>query len=166
MGNADGRAMLLSGDATHVGIGVAFGKDGAGRDGTVLTVLVGTPPGVPASAPAADGAPAPPSPVPPHHVPATMLEGARISGSPAIVPSDRTKTAILESGRTKLVGTFKLCLTPEGAVSGVAMLKTTGFPAYDTKIMREMKEWRYRPYLLDGQPVPVCTAVTFVYSQR
>ena len=27
-------------------------------------------------------------------------------------------------------------------------------------------EWRYRPYNVNGKAVPVCTAVTFIYSQR
>jgi hypothetical protein len=32
--------------------------------------------------------------------------------------------------------------------------------------MREMRQWAYRPYLINGKPVPVCTAVTFIYSQQ
>ena len=27
-------------------------------------------------------------------------------------------------------------------------------------------EWRYKPYLVNGKAVPVCTAVTFIYSQK
>jgi hypothetical protein len=27
-------------------------------------------------------------------------------------------------------------------------------------------EWRYKPYNVNGKPVPVCTAVTFIYSQK
>jgi hypothetical protein len=48
----------------------------------------------------------------------------------------------------------------------VAPLKTTGFPAYDQKIGREIHTWRYRPFWVDGRPQPVCTAVTFIYSQH
>jgi hypothetical protein len=32
--------------------------------------------------------------------------------------------------------------------------------------MRAMKGWSYRPYLLNGKAVPVCTAVKFIYSQK
>ena len=47
------------------------------------------------------------------------------------------------------------------------MLKSTGFPAYDNKILSKMRgEWRYKPYMVNGKAVPVCTAVTFIYSQK
>jgi protein TonB len=29
-----------------------------------------------------------------------------------------------------------------------------------------MLAWRYYPFLVGGEPTPVCTAVTFIYSQR
>ena len=38
--------------------------------------------------------------------------------------------------------------------------------AYDRKIIGGIYTWRYSPYLINDQPVPVCTAVTFIYSQR
>jgi hypothetical protein len=47
------------------------------------------------------------------------------------------------------------------------MVKSTGFPAYDSKISNTIHgEWRYRPYNVNGKAVPVCTAVTFIYSQH
>jgi outer membrane biosynthesis protein TonB len=95
-----------------------------------------------------------------------MLEGSRIAGEKMITPDDVTKTEINRSGKTRIIGSFKLCLTVGGAIQNVTMLKSTGFPAYDNKILSTMKgTWRYRPYNVNGKPVPVCTAVTFVYSQ-
>jgi hypothetical protein len=45
-------------------------------------------------------------------------------------------------------------------------MKSTGFPAYDETIMSRIRgEWRYRPFQVNGKPVAVCTAVTFIYSQ-
>jgi protein TonB len=46
------------------------------------------------------------------------------------------------------------------------MLKSTGAIAYDRKIEREIYGWRYRPFILNGEPTPVCTTVTYVYSQH
>jgi hypothetical protein len=46
----------------------------------------------------------------------------------------------------------------------VSQIKSTGFPAYDTKLQRGIRTWRYRPYMLDGKAVPVCSAVVFVYT--
>jgi TonB family protein len=94
-----------------------------------------------------------------------MLEGLRISGVKNIVPDDVTKVEIQRSGKTKIIGSFKLCIDANGAVLSVAQLKSTGFSAYDTKIKTAMQAWRYKPYTVNGKPVPVCTAVTFIYSQ-
>jgi hypothetical protein len=48
----------------------------------------------------------------------------------------------------------------------VVPLRSTNIPEYDRKIIREMMTWQYSPFLDHGTPVPVCTAVTFIYSQR
>jgi hypothetical protein len=29
-----------------------------------------------------------------------------------------------------------------------------------------MRKWKYRPFKVDGTPVPVCTSVTFIYSMQ
>jgi hypothetical protein len=28
-----------------------------------------------------------------------------------------------------------------------------------------MRTWRYRPFMVNGRRVPVCTSVTFIYRQ-
>ncbi len=111
--------------------------------------------------------PPPPPPPPPHAVVApTALEQMRIAGEKLIVPDDVTKTEISRSGKTKLVATYKICINVNGDVSQVNMLKSSGFPSYDSKISREMRAWKYRPYSVDGQARPVCTSVTFIYQQK
>ena len=110
--------------------------------------------------------PPPPPPAPPQNVPPTLLEGSRIAGDKNIVPNDVTKTEIQRSGKDKIVGSYKLCITVDGNVSTISQLKSTGFGAYDSKIQGEMHNWRYRPYMVNGKAVPVCTAVTFIYSQK
>ena len=78
-----------------------------------------------------------------------------------------TRAEISQSGKDKLLGVYKLCITAEGNVASVVQLRTTGFPAYDAKIKATIRgEWRYQPFLLNGKPTPVCTAVTFIYSQK
>jgi hypothetical protein len=94
------------------------------------------------------------------------LEAFRIAGNKNIVPDNFTKTRISVSGKSELVGSFKLCLDEGGKVASVKLLKTTGFPAYDQTINRDIHTWRYRPFWVDGRPQPVCTAVTFIYSQH
>ena len=133
--------------------GVAGGVVGGDMNG-----VAGAPPPPP---------PPPPPPAPPQNVPPTLLEGSRISGEKMIVPDDVTKTEIQRSGKDKLIGSFKLCINVGGEVTSVNMLKSTGFGAYDSKIQQKMRgEWKYRPYAVNGKAVPVCTAVTFIYSQK
>jgi hypothetical protein len=94
-----------------------------------------------------------------------VLEGTRIAGDKNIVPDDVTKVEISRDGKSKLVGAFKLCIAVTGKVVSSRTLKSTGYLAYDTKIHKAMSAWRYRPFLVNGKAVPVCTAVTFIYSQ-
>lgn len=106
------------------------------------------------------------APPPPQNLPPAMLETYRRGGNKQIDPDAATKRAIAGSGRDRVFGSFKLCLDDTGGVSLVSPLKSTGFPAYDTKITGEMKKWTYRPYLHGGLPVPACTAYTFIYSPK
>jgi hypothetical protein len=116
----------------------------------------------------ADTPPPPPPPLPPvAKVLPTLLEGYRVAGTKAIVPDDVTKAAISRSGMEKTISAFKLCLAIDGAINSVTILKSSGFAEYDQKIVRTIQgEWKYKPYTVDGKPVPVCTAVTFIYSQK
>ncbi|HEY5928150.1 MAG TPA: energy transducer TonB [Kofleriaceae bacterium] len=120
-----------------------------------------------------DGTMPPPPPPPrpsdavltPQNVPTRLLEGIRIAGDKIIVPDDATKVAITQSGKAKVVASLKLCIDATGVVTHVTVLKSSGFPDYDAKLKREMQLWKYKPYLVNRRPVPVCTAVTFIYSQ-
>ena len=112
-------------------------------------------------------APRPPPPAPPQNITPALLEGSRIAGEKAITPDDKTKLAIMQSGKDKVIASFKLCVNVTGVVASVSMLKSSGFSVYDNRIMTEMRtHWRYRPYQVNGRAVPVCSAVTFVYSQK
>ena len=135
------------------------GEEG-GVEGGVAGGVVG---GVISEAPP----PPPPPPAAPQIVPPTALEASRIAGDKMIHPDDVTKTEIGRSGKDKLVGSFKLCLKVDGTINSVSQVKSTGFAAYDNKIMSTIRgEWRYRPFNVNGKAVPVCTAVTFIYAQK
>ena len=95
-----------------------------------------------------------------------LLEGQRLAGTKMVTPDDETKTLIHNSGVSKIVGTFRFCLDETGTPESVLPLRSTGLSRYDARIIAAMREWRYTPYLLDGQPIPICSYVTFIYSQR
>ncbi len=101
---------------------------------------------------------------PPSITPASA-DASRIAGQRNIVPDNRTKTAIARARKTRLVGSFKVCIDVTGRVTEVSSLKSTGFPAYDQKIDQTIRTWRYRPIWAYGRPASVCTAVTFIYRQ-
>lgn len=95
-----------------------------------------------------------------------LTEGKRISGTRMIVPDDRTKTAIKDAGLGRITGSFRICLDEDGRVKSVLPMRSTGFADYDRRLMATMQTWVYSPYMINDQRVPVCTAVTFTYSQN
>lgn len=54
-------------------------------------------------------------------------------------------------------GLFKICVADTGEVKGVAVMRSTGQPALlDGPWIQTMKTWRYKPYSVNGRPVPFC----------
>ena len=120
------------------------------------------PPVVAAPVPAAPAAPAAPA-----SVASVALDANRIAGDKNIVPDDSTQTEMRRRGSDKVIGAFKLCLTTSGDIGSVSLVKSTGFTDYDWKIQTTIRnKWRYKPFLVNGTPSAVCTAVRFVYSQH
>ncbi|MGE3545640.1 MAG: energy transducer TonB, partial [Kofleriaceae bacterium] len=74
---------------------------------------------------------------------------------------------IVASGHRRVIGSFKLCIDASGKIISVSRLRSTGFVGYDATIINTIRNtWSYRPFTVNGKPVPVCTAVTFIYSLR
>jgi serine/threonine protein kinase len=110
--------------------------------------------------------PAPAPPAPPQNVAPTVLDANRISGEKEISPDATTQTEIHRAGVETVSGTYKVCITQDGNINTVTPLKPSGFPAYDTKIQNTIqRNWRYRPFMINGKPAQVCTTVRFVYKQ-
>jgi len=98
-------------------------------------------------------------------VQAKMIEGYRISGDPQIQPPDPVRVQMVEKRQEQAVGTIRMCLARDGSVASLRVMRPTGYPAYDERLTARMREWRYRPYrTADGNAVPVCTAVTFIFQ--
>lgn len=107
--------------------------------------------------------PEPEEPAEPEVVPPGVIEGRLLSGNTHIEAPESVRVDMIHAGLRQLVGAFKLCLDARGRVSHMSVIDTTDYPAYDAKLMSEMKRWRYVPYEIGGQAVPVCTAITVVY---
>jgi TonB family protein len=88
------------------------------------------------------------------------LERLRIAGERHIVPDDRELEEIWRRGR-RTEGRVKLCVDERGVPSAIRVVWSSGFADYDHKLGSLMKHWRFKPFLVAGQPIPVCTMVTF-----
>jgi hypothetical protein len=94
------------------------------------------------------------------------VEAKRVSGEKLIRPDSDTKRAIAHTKIQRASGTFRLCLDAHGDVIEVLPVRSTGYATYDREIIERMTLWKYSPFVIDGQSSPVCTHVTFVYTQH
>jgi outer membrane biosynthesis protein TonB len=102
----------------------------------------------------------------PQNIAVTVLDANRSAGSKEIAPDGATRTEISRAGVEKLTGRFKLCVTVDGSVGSVTMVKSTGFPNYDDRIQSTIRsQWRFKPFVISGKSTPVCTVVSFLYTQ-
>jgi protein TonB len=144
--------------------GEEAGEEGGEEGGVEGGVAGGVVGGVLTEAPPPP--PPPPPPAPPQNIAPTALEQQRVSGDKNIFPDDVTKTEIQRSGKTQLMVPVKVCIDRGGAIASVKVMKSSGFPAYDQKLTREINKWRYRPFMVNGAPTPVCSAIQFIYRQK
>jgi len=143
------------GDPLGVEGGVTGGVPGGVVGGVLGSSGTGPPP-----------PPPPPAPKKPRIVLQHVLEQRRISGEKRIVPSEPTKLQIRRDDKSQIIASMKMCLSRSGNVQRITTMKSSGYPSYDAKIRSKMRQWRYKPFMVNGKPVPVCTSVTFIYRQK
>ena len=91
----------------------------------------------------------------------------RARGSKLITPDDDTWAQMASHDVRRIQASFRVCRDEAGVVESVLPLRSSGFAAYDHKIMATIAStWRYTPYKIGDVGQPVCTAITFIYSQR
>jgi protein TonB len=56
---------------------------------------------------------------------------------------------------TRLFAMVKVCVKKDGLVDSVQLVKGAD-PLVDPEISAKVRTWRYRPYAIDGRPVPFC----------
>ena len=106
--------------------------------------------------------PPPPPPAPPQTITPSALEAMRIAGTKSIAPDGATRAEMIRTGKPRVVASLKLCVDASGTVSSTSMLKSSGFPIYDKRLISETRGWVFRPYRVNGKPTAVCTAYTFI----
>jgi len=65
----------------------------------------------------------------------------------------------------KFSAVVRICVSAQGAVSEVKLLRGAD-PAIDSQIPTVLGRWRYRPYMIDGKPVPFCFPLRYDVSAR
>jgi periplasmic protein TonB len=141
--------------------GVEGGVEGGVVGGVVGGVIGGTLDTVPGPATPPPPPPPPPPEEKPTVVPISVVEAGRVSGNPDIQPPASVTREMRDKGQQKLIVAVKLCLNSQGTPTSVQFARRSGFPEYDDLIESEMLKWRYRPTMVNGKAVAVCTAVTF-----
>lgn len=99
-------------------------------------------------------------------VPPSVAKGLRISGNEQIYPPELTRVAMLHQGEDMVQATVQVCVSARGSVDNVRLLKKTGFRDYDEVLVREIREWKYKPYLVGGKASPMCTVAVIIYRMR
>jgi hypothetical protein len=97
-----------------------------------------------------------------------LSEGQRAAGgAPRVVKGERladtndpryriTLPAGFKGTASAYQGLFKVCVSREGAVRDVTVTESSGEPAVDAHWMQTIYTWPYRPYRIDGRPLPFC----------
>jgi len=97
-------------------------------------------------------------------LPPTVFQGLRISGETQIQAPNVVKTQMMRDRKDRVLGTLKVCIATDGGISSVSVAASTTYPEYDARLVAAARGWRYRAYLVNGRPMPACSAVTFVYT--
>lgn len=97
----------------------------------------------------------------------TAIEQLRIAGIKHIMPDNATATRMYRLKVSTVRAGIKLCLAADGTNTSTTILTSSGFGDYDRKIITTIRDtWKYRPFTRNGIAMPVCTSITFIYSQR
>jgi periplasmic protein TonB len=107
---------------------------------------------------------APPPPPPPKFLPPNVAKGQLAIDPQQDEYRAKLPPALSKAGMT-LWAMVKLCVKQDGSVEDVKILKGAD-PTLDPSIVGALKRWRYRPYTVDGRPVPFCTNVRYEIAAR
>jgi len=82
------------------------------------------------------------------------LEAHRVAGTPDVAPDDAARAVDQAAPRAHLDASFTLCLDRAGKVSSVTAVD--GVASYLATARAAIATWSFRPFVVNGKPVPVC----------
>lgn len=144
------------GDGDGEGTGTGTGPGGPGTGGLGISIDLAPPP-VPVAKPSEA----------PKVVPAAVLGRLhRIAGEAQIHPPSNTRNMMSRKTQHELTAILLVCLDKGGAVSKQRLIRSSGYPEYDSKLLSGVRRWRYEPYRANGKATAICTQLTFRYKQE
>ena len=140
----------LSGLQAAVGTGIQVGPLGTGS-------------GVSSSVLGAFAAPQPlPLPPPPKPKPKPLPVGGNVQESKLIRRIEPAYPEIARQARVSGTVILQVTVDEEGSVLEVKVL--SGHPLLNDEAVRAVRQWKYSPTLLNGEPVPVTASVTVIFK--
>src|SRR5262249_9404726 len=107
--------------------------------------------------------PPPPLPTPPPPSGVTRIDGAVAQGN-LISQTTPVYPELARAARVQGVVTLSAVISKEGAVENLTVV--SGHPLLTQAALDAVKQWRYKPYVLDGQPVAVQTTITVNFAMQ
>ena len=108
------------------------------------------------------------APLPPrakfiHLVSTDVVAAQRIFGTTQIrVPAEERATLGVRTVRASI----QVCVSERGRPSQVRFVHASSLPGWNRALFEAIRAWRYTPFKLDDQRVPVCTVVSFVFATQ
>jgi hypothetical protein len=96
----------------------------------------------------------------------SQLKAQQISGDTNIPASAATRTCMHRYHLDGLQGTVALCVDERGLVSASTMNRPSDCDEYNQQLLHAVRDWHYRPYLVDGRATAVCSTVEFMYANH
>jgi protein TonB len=85
-----------------------------------------------------------------------VMQGNKVGGSDIVYP------AIAKAARIQGTVVLHATISKTGTIEGLAVV--SGPPMLQSAALNAVRTWRYKPYLLNGEPVEVETTVNVVFN--
>jgi hypothetical protein len=87
-----------------------------------------------------------------------VSRGGKLAVDPSRPPYQPILPRALHRQGVVVAGTFLVCAAPDGKVAEVSIIQSAD-PRVDADWMRTLKTWRYEPFVVAGNPLPLCHRV-------
>lgn len=100
--------------------------------------------------------------VPKMQTPTRVRVSAGVTQGMVIRKVQPTYPAIAKTARVQGQVVLQAAISKEGTIENLRVI--SGPPLLIQSALEAVKQWRYRPYILNGEPVEVDTTVTVIFS--